>query len=252
MASVGTLGVRESRPLWRWRDLLGITALSIVVFLGGLIALVAGIMATSGTISAPEALLQSLPFTFGTMAVSALALIGGVLAGLRWRRLRGINLGLGRTSWRWLLAAAGAAIVVRLLGIPLTLMMQWLGLSTESTQLAFMAPGGFSWGAALGTLVLGGIVVPFAEELFFRGVLYNWLRRWGVPLATGVSALVFAAIHGELVVAVIVFWLGIATAMIYERSKSLWTAVVVHVVFNVLGIGLLYAALAAGVELPGM
>ena len=84
MASVGTLGVRESRPLWRWRDLLGITALSIVVFLGGLIALVAGIMATSGTVSAPEALLQSLPFTFGTMAVSALALIGGVLAGLRW------------------------------------------------------------------------------------------------------------------------------------------------------------------------
>ncbi|CAA9244837.1 MAG: hypothetical protein AVDCRST_MAG26-1615 [uncultured Chloroflexia bacterium] len=252
MATAGTLGVLETQRLWRWRDLLGITALSIMVFLGGVIALVGGIMATGGTVSPPEALLESLPFTLGSMAVSAVALIGAVFAGLRWRRLRGIDLGLGRTSWRWLLAAAGAAILVRLLAVPLTLLLQWLGLSTASSQLTFMAPEGFSWGAMLGTLVLGGIVVPFAEELFFRGVLYNWLRRWGIALATGVSALVFAAIHGELAVAAIVFWLGIATAIVYERSRSLWAAVVVHVVFNVLGIGVLYAALAAGIELPGM
>jgi hypothetical protein len=102
-------------------------------------------------------------------------------------------------------------------------------------------------------LVLAGIAVPFAEELFFRGVLYAWLRgRWGVWVGVIVSSLIFGLVHLSPVVIIGAIPLGIVTALVYERTKSLWSSVIVHLAFNSLGLLLFYVTLASGVQLPGM
>jgi membrane protease YdiL (CAAX protease family) len=92
--------------------------------------------------------------------------------------------------------------------------------------------------------------MPFVEELLFRGLFYRWLReRWGVAAAVAVSALSFSALHGipQLIPALALF--GAVLALVYEKSGSLWPAIVVHALFNCVGVVLVYAALAHGMPL---
>ena len=44
-------------------------------------------------------------------------------------------------------------------------------------------------------LLIGGVIAPLAEEIFFRGLLYGYLRRWGVYVAVTVSTLLFVLPH---------------------------------------------------------
>ena len=100
-------------------------------------------------------------------------------------------------------------------------------------------------------LLMAGVVAPFAEELVFRGLLFPWLRaRLGVPAAVLLSALFFATMHGALILIPALTVVGAAFAVIYQRSGSLWPAIVAHSVFNGIMIVALYALLAAGLTLP--
>lgn len=53
------------------------------------------------------------------------------------------------------------------------------------------------------------------------------------------SALIFAAAHGFTVVFPVAVVLGIATALVYHRSGSIWPAVALHVVNNSVALGVL-------------
>ena len=84
-------------------------------------------------------------------------------------------------------------------------------------------------------VLLVGILSPITEELVFRGVLFAWLRRhigfWGAGLF---SALVFAGAHGIPDIILPTAILGLLFAWIYERTGSLWPAMVAHVAHNLL------------------
>ena len=88
-------------------------------------------------------------------------------------------------------------------------------------------PGRLS--AILIFLLIGGIVGPIAEELFFRGVLYGFLRRWGVVVAIVVSTGLFVLAHpisqGFTIPQVAG---GIVFALAYELEESLMTPIVIH------------------------
>jgi membrane protease YdiL (CAAX protease family) len=193
----------------------------------------------------------SLLLSLGLAALEALALIGGVYwLGMRRRGLNWRAIGLRVCSRNWLLTAlAIGLIIIPLSGLIATLIMLLLGRPFENPQLDFLVPEGFSWSGAVGMLLLGGIVVPFAEELFFRGFLYNFLReRWGIWTGTLISAGVFGAAHGDLALAGAAFVMGIILALVYEYSRSLWAAVLIHLINNSAKIALLYALLALGVK----
>jgi membrane protease YdiL (CAAX protease family) len=44
-------------------------------------------------------------------------------------------------------------------------------------------------------VAVGSVAAAVAEEAVFRRLVYGWALRWGVPVAIGVSALLFAAVH---------------------------------------------------------
>jgi CAAX protease family protein len=83
--------------------------------------------------------------------------------------------------------------------------------------------------------VLRGVVVtPVAEELFFRGALYSWLkRRFSIRVAIVASTALFTVVHfGVLGVAPHVFIGGLAIALVRERTGSVVPGMLVHCVTN--------------------
>jgi len=86
------------------------------------------------------------------------------------------------------------------------------------------------------------IVAPIAEELFFRGFLYQAFRRWrGVPQGVLLSAFVFALAHVSPIIIPSIFALGVILAFLFERRSSLVATISAHMVYNLIGFILILA-----------
>jgi len=77
--------------------------------------------------------------------------------------------------------------------------------------------------------IVGGLLGPVAEELFFRGILYGFLRRWGVIVALVLSTLIFVLCHPiHQGIPVTRLLGGILFAVAYEFSGSLIVPITIH------------------------
>jgi membrane protease YdiL (CAAX protease family) len=155
------------------------------------------------------------------MIVSCVLLWGKGLPSIGLTRARiapGIRRGLIWSAFCALASALGFAVLY-LAGIDLL------------TLLKVRLPGRLS--GILIFLLIGGMVGPIAEELFFRGMLYGFLRRWGAVVATVVSAALFVLAHPISQVFPIPQAVGgIVFALAYEIEGSLMTPIVIHVLGN--------------------
>jgi membrane protease YdiL (CAAX protease family) len=96
------------------------------------------------------------------------------------------------------------------------------------------------------TLPLGllciAIVVPFAEELYFRGLLLSWLRgKMIAPLAAVLSAALFALVHFRFIShpgaegwihSGTIAALGLVNGVLALYTRSLWGPFAVHAGYN--------------------
>jgi hypothetical protein len=228
-------------------DLVWIGLGIVVIFFAGFLLL--GAWLGLAQLAPGETLQPTIEQTLALAALEAVALVGAVyFLGMRRRGVTWTGIGLRPVSWLWI----GIVTVVTLIAIPLTglltiLILMALGRPLDNPQLDFLIPEGLSWVSAAGMVLLGGVAAPFAEELVFRGVLYPLLRnRWGLWPGVLASSLIFAVIHGDIAVGVTAFVLGIILALVFEYSRSLWSAVLVHVLNNSLKILLLYILVALG------
>ncbi|MCJ7660966.1 MAG: CPBP family intramembrane metalloprotease [Anaerolineales bacterium] len=190
--------------------------------------------------------------SLGLAAVEAIALLAGVYYfGLRRLHYRWKDIGFNKIESKWLVATILISIIViPLSGLITILVMLALGLPLENPQLEFLIPDDFSWMSGVGIFILGGIIVPIAEEVFFRGVLYKWLReRWGVFIGISVSSFIFGLVHIDIAIAATAFMLGIILALVYEYSNSLWTAILIHIINNGIKIILLYLLFVLGIQM---
>ncbi len=84
------------------------------------------------------------------------------------------------------------------------------------------------------------IAAPLGEEVFFRGFLFGSLRgRMGFAPAAAISAAIFAIFHISPLLVVLMFFVGLALAWLYERRGSLIAPIGAHAMFNVIGYTLL-------------
>ena len=80
----------------------------------------------------------------------------------------------------------------------------------------------------------GCLIVPIFEEVFFRGLLLGWLRKHLADRsAIGVSAALFAAMHGYPIVMPYAFVSGLFTGWVRMRTGSTLNAILMHVLNNV-------------------
>lgn len=82
-------------------------------------------------------------------------------------------------------------------------------------------------------LFLYGIVSPIAEEIVFRGILYNRMKK-ALPVtgALMLSALLFGLYHGNVVQALYGFLMGMLIAYVYEKCGSFGYAFLFHAIAN--------------------
>jgi hypothetical protein len=81
--------------------------------------------------------------------------------------------------------------------------------------------------------LVGGIIGPIWEEIFFRGIIFGFFRRWGVYAAILISTALFVLPHYDghhLPLTQIVG--GIVFAIAYEKEKSLMVPVTIHCLGN--------------------
>lgn len=82
--------------------------------------------------------------------------------------------------------------------------------------------------------VSAAIISPIYEEIFYRGFLYRWFRtRYGLWIAVLLSSFVFTIVHIPTYnVMPVNFISGIIFALAYERTNSIWPAVLIHGLTN--------------------
>ena len=77
------------------------------------------------------------------------------------------------------------------------------------------------------------VIAPISEETIFRGFIYGWLHRWApAVLAVPLSAVIFSALHQQLVLFLPLFFVGVVLALLYQGSRSILPGVLTHALFN--------------------
>ncbi len=97
-------------------------------------------------------------------------------------------------------------------------------------------------------ILMMGLFVPLTEELLFRGFFQTWLRgKIPLSLSIVVTALIFALFHyshsqgiSNIEYISALFVLSCFLGFIYERQRSLWAPMGLHLTFNTFSILLIY------------
>lgn len=150
------------------------------------------------------------------------------------------DIGLGRfdvTLFSWSILAFPLYMIASIVATDVA--YRFFNVDIEQAQdIGYADPSG-------GILVLVFIALvclaPFVEELLFRGFLFNAFRRtfgfWVGSLA--VSAL-FAIAHQQLNVGIDVFVLSMFLCYIREKTNSLWPAIGLHALKNLVAFAYLF------------
>jgi len=209
-------------------------AIAVIPFL---VFLVAQVVVFAAAAPANRRLLLFSPgWALGSIAIYA-ALIGAtfwVVRGID--PTRGI-LGLRRTP---LVPAVALVVVLTVAGTAASLLLEPVfhaGRGQDIHPVPF--PGGASAtvglvGAALVLVVVG----PFAEELYYRGLVLGAARPFGTAIAVGGAALFFALSHLEPAGIPVIAILGVLLGYARVRTGSLWPAVAIHAINNAVALAL--------------
>jgi uncharacterized protein len=103
----------------------------------------------------------------------------------------------------------------------------------ESISQGIRQAGTSGWGALAGQIVMLGLIGPIAEEMLFRGVLQEVLRRrLGVWVSVLLSSVLFALFHVDVALLAPLLVLGLILGSLKAVFRSLWAPILFHMVNN--------------------
>jgi membrane protease YdiL (CAAX protease family) len=248
MNAVRALIVRAALPPERYRGPAILVLLLLAIIVGTVVSLGAGgtvlALFDGGALSVGGTLLLLTSTQIGLVAVSAgLVAAPRALAGLRLAPrsglARSILIGLGLAIPAWI----GAT----LLAYVATTVLKAVGFTEDKGILDTVLNRGDPTVILLAFI----LVAPVAEELFFRGVVYNaWEREWGPMVAVLGSSALFAVIHTSLFSLAPIFALGVTLAMLFRSTRSLPATMAMHAAFNAISVALALLARQGILTLP--
>ena len=181
-------------------------------------------------------------------AVLTLAIAIAATYAMKAGRVTPETLGLGRLPlWKDLaLTVAGAVVYVASATLLLSIARTFPFFdATQPQQLGSTALFGLERLVAFVALV---VVIPFVEEVIFRGFMYGKLRESGMPFwptALAVSVL-FGVAHGQVNVGIDVFCMSMVACYLRNITGSIWAGVLLHMLKNAVAFMAVYV-LAQGV-----
>ena len=218
-----------------------------IALLFGAIAILEGIGRDSTDATDPVVFLA-----FGvTMYLGFGGAIWAVL--IAWRHRTLADLGFRRTklsSILWMIPlAVGVLAIVSVVGV---LQDTLFGITPPEDSGLPLEEGNVNAGGIIAAALVAVILAPLFEELFFRGVLFQYLRSRYLLVARGlfeavvISALAFASLHlGGAILPILP--VGIILALVMHRTNSLWPAIALHVFYNGLVLVISITTLSSGV-----
>jgi membrane protease YdiL (CAAX protease family) len=169
----------------------------------------------------------ALAFT-SVAALGTVLLLGGWLARIPFRELVPLRRFDPLLLPVLLPAVVGCCIALMELATVVEWVMPMPALLREFFEEAF--GGGHS---ALGSIFLAVVVAPVMEELVFRGLLLQGLRRhWSAIPAVLITAMLFALFHANPWQFMGPLFLGLLFGWLTIRSGSLWPAILAHALNN--------------------
>ena len=141
------------------------------------------------------------------------------------------HLGLAVLAWFGLVSAALAVYLLLspVIGSLAESARQILSVATDVKRLNGLPAS--AWAVAIAR---GCLIVPVFEELFFRGLMLGWLRKYLADRsAIAVSAALFAVMHGYPIVLPYTFVFGVFTGWVRMRTGSTLNTILMHVLNNV-------------------
>lgn len=145
------------------------------------------------------------------------------------------DLGIVKFKLRHLLLGLGGGVFLFIaVGILGNLLVDYLGIPDPQSFALVVEGANSPWQFFL-LLFLGGVIVPLKEELVFRGLIYPPLRRaYGRSRGILLTALFFGMMHFDLIRFLPLFLGGAVLTWLYEKTKSLWPAIIAHGIWNML------------------
>lgn len=128
-------------------------------------------------------------------------------------------------------------------GMVLALLVFSLGASAVTAAVVpdYVAGAEIDIGSNVVALVLTiAVIPPVVEELIFRGLLLErWAAKWRIGTAVVVQGVFFGILHVDPVGAGV---FGVAMALMYLRTRTLWVPIIMHAMNN----GLVLVAVLLG------
>ncbi len=223
------------RPLWRVRDMaygIGLLVLSLGIVTAAIVIL-GGAPAEGDELSG---------ITGGVSTIAFELLFGAAVLLLAYRRgLGAADLGFVRPA-RWspaVIAWSGAYGVLVAYGVLLAV-LDALGANVSMFNEGNPLPDFEQSAAVLLVFAVAVVLVaPFAEELFFRALIFRGTRGyWGVGPSLLMSGLAFGLFHLNPSVILPFAGIGVLFAWANEQSGSLWTSITAHAAFNAVSFAL--------------
>jgi len=178
-------------------------------------------------------------FAFGTIALYAILVALTFLIALPYERTSDA-IALRTFRWRWVPIAIGLIIGVLIIAAALEPILHGgreQGLAPEEWEPERA-------GAFLVNAIVISTIVPFTEELFFRGLGVRALGFIGGLSAVVITGVAFGLSHGILGALPPLVLFGIALGWVRLRADSVWPGVIAHGFYNATGILIVYVQLA--------
>ena len=101
-----------------------------------------------------------------------------------------------------------------------------IGITAPEIEMPVSVAGKILYAAAL------TVIPAFVEEICFRGIVMQSLRRFGDIFALVASALIFGIFHLNLVQMPYAFIMGLCIGYFVMRTGSLWVGILIHFINN--------------------
>ncbi len=152
------------------------------------------------------------------------------------------DVGFTIPRFRWIAASFGLGLAVVFVANELSLVFaKILGLSDPGGMIIMKESlSGTLWLDLVNLKLFTGLLVPITEEMLFRGVLFRYIRQERTFLFSALaSALVFSAVHLSPELMLFAFLVGFVATWLYEKTRSLLSACIVHITANTLAVSFL-------------
>ena len=236
----------QPKPIDAGFALSGTVLINVILSLGVtlVLAFMAVFMALGGQYGSPDEAVAALENDMGIQWFLQILLHFCILAGgliyLVIRRADiGKEMGYKRfMSWKDLLMTVAYTFSYILIMLPVNAvyiaLLEAMGMDLSSS--ASSSP----MFASVAGIILGYFAIacipPFSEELMFRGLAVNGLKKLGKWPAVLLSALCFAFMHMNPVQYLNAFCGGIVMGLVYWKTKSIWSSAIVHFINNAVSV----------------